>query len=138
MNIERAIQDRWQARGPLRALLPVERLFTGLVPDDPPPPYAVLTRLDTVPVLRTSSGTALCDARIELSIWAGRLELLQQIVAEAERCFERAGFALADGLVLLMRRVGLSQRQEESGLWRATLAWLVLHETPSQGVLTHV
>lgn len=137
MNIERAIQDRWQRNAALSALLPVERLFTGTAPGDPPPPYAVLTRLDTQPVLRTSSGTALDEARIDLSIWAGELELLQRIAAEVERGFERAGFPLREGLVLLLRRVQHSQRQEASGLWRATLTWLVLHETPSYGVDTH-
>ena len=129
MNIEGAIQDRWRISAVLSALLPVERLFTGTVPGDPPPPYAVLTRLDTQPVLRTSSGTALDEAKIEMSLWASELESLQSIVAEVQRSFERAGFLLRDGVVLLMRRVQHSERQEESGLWRASSIWLVLYKT---------
>jgi len=138
MSIERAIHDRWRINGALQSQLPAARFFTGAVPSDPLPPYAVLVRLDTQPVLRTSSGTALDDARFELSIWASELAALQEIAAAVERSFERVGFPLRDGgMALLMRRVQRAERREESGLWRATLIYLVLHETPSYGVDHH-
>ena len=144
MSLERAIHDRWRSDPGLAALLPAARLFTGTAPGNPAPPYAVLARLDSQPVLRTSSGTALDDARIELSIWVAELESLQRIVAAVERRFERAGFPLHDGFalrggaVLLMRRVARAERREESGLWRATITYLVLHETPSREIDSHV
>jgi hypothetical protein len=129
MSIERAIHDRWRGDPALASLLPAARLFTGTAPGTPATPYAVLARLDTQPVLRTSSGTALDEVRLEISIWSAELELLQQIVAGVERRFERAGFPTRDGTVLNMRRVARDERREAGGYWRATLTFLVLHET---------
>lgn len=130
MSIERALHERWRSDATLCALLPGARLFTGIAPSDPPPPYATLTRLDTRPVLRTSSGTSLDEARIELSLWAAELETLQQIAAAIERRFERSSFATSEGDVLLMHRANRQEHREPSGLWRATLTYLILHETP--------
>src|SRR5262245_3879304 len=107
MSVERAVQERWQTDATLCTLLPAARLFTGTVPSDAsgvagtgaeptarrsPGPYATLTRLDTKPVLRTSSGTALDEVRLELSLWAESLETAQRIVAAVERRFERSNF----------------------------------------------
>ncbi|MCE9546924.1 MAG: DUF3168 domain-containing protein [Planctomycetia bacterium] len=138
MSIERAIHDRWATDAALSSLLPAARVFTGTAEGNPRLPYAVLARVDTTPVLRTSSGTRLDDVRFELTIWAERLAAGQRIASAVARRFERATFGLAEGCVLVMRQLHHDERCEPHGAWRITLTFVVMHETTDSGVTTHV
>ena len=61
MGLERAIHERWATDYLLCALVPVDRLTTGVPRGDTSFPYVVLTRAEDQVLARTSSGTSIAS-----------------------------------------------------------------------------
>ena len=89
MNLEHAIHERWAASAPLAALLPPERLKTGLARGTGLP-YATLSRKPGRTLFRTNAGDALDRIPIVIRVWHGQFDAGQTIAREVKAAFDRA------------------------------------------------
>src|SRR5687768_14001132 len=104
MSVERAIHELWGADFGLTSLVPAERVFTGSACGAPDLPYVVLTRHESRPIARTSSGRWLEETAVRLAVWSPGLDEAKRIGAEIDRRFDRKSFEQAGVMCLNMRR----------------------------------
>ena len=128
MSLEQAIHQRWSDDPPLAALLPAERLLTGLAPAGTAVPYAVLTRESTRPRAHTSSGTRLDDVLVRITLHASTLDSAKRIASAVNLRFDRTTFPLSSGTVRLMQRVGLKEEVRDDAAWTLELQYSALVE----------
>ena len=125
MNLEQAIHERWAASAALVALLPADRLKTGLARGTGIP-YATLARKPGRTVFRTNAGDALDQVPLMIRVWHDRFDAGQAIAQEVKAVFDRAEFALAGGdRVLDIVRGGESVVQHEDGIWEWAIEFSV-------------
>lgn len=134
MSIERAIHERWATDAGLTARVPAARVLTGTALSAPATPYVVIRRTKTATTLRTSSGTTVDDATIEMNIWSENLETAKNIALEIDRRFDRTEFTAGDERILHMRRTDQMEQREAGDVWHATLTYLVMHQPTTTGV----
>jgi hypothetical protein len=131
MSIERAIHEHWTSYGPLSALVPPDRVYTGLPPirdenrEPIPPPYVAITSEGETALTRTSSGTAIRVERIRFSIYSRSYDEARQIDATIGDYFAGREFAWLRGRVLDVRPAGRSESEDPSdGVWRVARDFL--------------
>ncbi len=117
--------EQWAGNRPLAALVPPERLFTGLPPIRDAAqrpigfPYVSLTAEGESFVTRTSSGMLLTIERIRFSIYTRDYDEGRQIAQAISDCFNRRDFAWSRGRVLDIRPGDrLETEDPEDGVWR--------------------
>lgn len=131
MNLEQAIHQRWAASEGLNSVLAAERVKTGRSLGDSLP-YANVARLSNRTALRTNAGDALDEVVLRVNVWHDDYDSGRAIVHALKAAFDRADFALADGVqVVQMRRTDDSATQHEDGTWQFTVDFLVQVHLPS-------
>ncbi|HKD36298.1 MAG TPA: DUF3168 domain-containing protein, partial [Pirellulales bacterium] len=125
MSIERAIHEHWASYGPLAALVPPDRVYTGLPPirdasrDPIAPPYVTVTSEGETGHTRTSSGTAILITRIRFAAYSRSYEEASQIADAIGDYFAGREFAWSRGRVLDVRPAGRNESEDPSdGVWR--------------------
>ena len=125
MNLEQAIHERWAASAALVALMPADRLKTGLARGTGIP-YATLARKPGRTLFRTNAGDALDQIPLVIRIWHGQFDAGQAIAQEVKAVFDRAELALDGGdRVLDILRGGESVVQHEDGIWEWAIEFSV-------------
>jgi len=131
MNLEQAIHQRWAAAGTLSALLPAEKLRTGLA-RGLGLPYAVLTRKAGRNVFRSSGGQALDEVILAVHVWHEEYDAGRAIVREIKAAFDNGDFSLPDGpRAVAMRWTGEAAPHYDGKAWRFELEFLVQVDLPS-------
>ncbi len=127
MTIEKAIHDQWSMSRSLTALVPPERLYTGLPPirdadgDAVTFPYVSLAVAGDAELTRTSSATTLSTERIRFSIYTTSYDEGREIDQTLCDAFNRRTFAWARGRVLDMRPGDRAESEDpQDGVWRIT------------------
>ncbi|HEV3417595.1 MAG TPA: hypothetical protein VG056_12300 [Pirellulales bacterium] len=125
MTAERAIHDCWSGYRPLSALVPPERVYTGLPPlrdamQHPITfPYVSLSALADADLTRTSSGTMFTTERIRFSIYTRDYDEGRHIDQAICDCFNRREFLWSRGRVLDMKPGDRTESEDpEDGVWR--------------------
>lgn len=131
-NIEIGIRDRWASDSLLPTFIPVDRVFTNRAVSNPEPPYAVLRRLDTAAMIRTSSRTAVDRSRIEITIWSDDLATSMTVASRFADRFDQEHFDLSDGAILNMRLEDFRHERADHELWKVVLTYLVISEQTLQ------
>ena len=134
MTIELAIHEQWSGYRPLAALVPPERLYTGLPPIRDAagkpvtfPYVSIAAEADAKPT-RTSSGTLLSSERIRFSIHAKTYDEARRIDRTLCDYFNRRDFASPGGRVLDMKPAGRSDSEDATdGVWRIDRDFLIRH-----------
>ena len=125
MSLEQAIHERWAASAALSAVLPAERLKTGLARGTGIP-YATLSRKPGRTVFRTNAGDALDRVPLVIRVWHSQFDAGQAIAQEVKAAFDRAELALDGGdRALDMLRGGESVVQHEDGIWEWAIEFSV-------------
>jgi hypothetical protein len=125
MTIERAIHDHWSDYRSLAALVPAERIYTGLPPirdaaQQPVTfPYVSLSVQGNADATRTSSGTLLSTELVRFAIYTKDYDEGRQIDEAICDCFNRSDFAWSRGRVLDMKPGDRAETEDPSdGVWR--------------------
>lgn len=130
VGIEQAIHDRWAETAALAALLPAERVTIGRTVGASRP-CAVLTCPRRRAVLRTNDG-GLDDVTLQIDLWHDRYDAGQTILTELVAALDRADFPLSEGRrVVQMRRTTDAACQQDDGVWRWSIEFLVQVYLPS-------
>jgi hypothetical protein len=125
MKLEQAIHERWAAAGRLSALLPAERLKTGLA-QAARIPYASLVRKPGRTLYRTNAGDALDEISVVIHLWHERFDAGQAVADEIKAAFDRSQFPLSGGdRVTDMRRGGESVVEHDDGTWQWAIEFFV-------------
>ncbi len=134
MTIERAIHEQWSGYRPLAALVPMERLYTGLPPIRDAAgkavtfPYVAIAAHEVAKQTRTSSGTLLSIERIRFSIYSKNYDEARRIDRTLCDYFNRRDFAWPGGRVLDMKAAGRSESEDPTdGVWRIDRDFLIRH-----------
>jgi hypothetical protein len=133
MNLEQAIRGHWALFEPLTGLVPMSRFWTGVAPPGAELPFVVLEVVRVEAKLTTTSGRLVQHAVLRFSVYAAEHAAANDIAWQIERHFERAGFALAAGSVLDMRRERMEQRVGADGVWTVALDYLAITEHFPEG-----
>jgi len=131
VNLEQAIHQRWAAAGALTSLLPVENVKTGRSSDGPVP-YATIVREKNRTAFRSNAGDALDEVTLRVDVWHDNYDKGRGIAEQVKAAFDRSEFALSGSdKVVQMRRTSDSATQDEDGMWRLTIEFLVQVYLPS-------
>lgn len=132
MTIHRAIHEHWSGYRPLVALVPPERVFTGLPPirdasQEPIAfPYVSLTSEGITETTRTSSGTLICVERIRITVFTQSYDEGRRIAAAIGDYFGGREFDWPRGRVLDIRRAGRNDSEDPNdGVWRIACDFLI-------------
>ena len=126
MSIEQAWRQKWAGHAALTALLPVERLSTGVRLESPSLPHAVLSRGTRAAAERTSSGVEIERIETRLNVYSADLDLGKQVLEAARECFQRQPLPLSEGLCLMVQWVSAEERWTDDGVWELTQVWQVV------------
>lgn len=125
MKLEQAIHERWAATGALSALLPADRLKTGLA-RGAAVPYATLVRTAGRTLCRTNAGDALDEVTLTIHVWHDAFDAAAAIAHQVKAAFDRSAFDAGGGdRVVQMRRAGESVAQHGDGVWQWTIEFSV-------------
>ncbi len=132
MTIERAIHEHWSGWRPLTALVPPERIYTGLPPicdaagETLTFPYVSIAAEQQDRQTRTSSGTTLAVERIRFSIYGQSYDAARRIDRAICEYFDRRDFAWSEGRVLDMQPAGRTESESpDDGVWLVARDFLV-------------
>jgi len=125
MNLAQVIHQRWAASAELSALLPPERVFTGLS-IDPQVPYAVVGKCSAPPgeskargALRYNDGSAVEGVRVGIEVFDDDYQRAAAVIDQVRAVFDQCSFDLAGSdKVILMRRIGEKEHQADDGRWQ--------------------
>jgi hypothetical protein len=133
MSLVQAIHEQWSGYRPLAALVPPERLYTGLPPirdannQSIKPPYVSIALIADPEATRTSSGTTLRTERMRFAIYATCYDDGRRIGQAICDLFNLRDFAFAGGQVLDMRPTDRSEEENaDDGVWRVVQDFSVL------------
>ncbi|MGQ9576488.1 MAG: DUF3168 domain-containing protein [Thermoguttaceae bacterium] len=133
VNLEAAVHARWAATPPLSALLPAERLRTGVFHGQGRP-YATLQRRGGRTLLRTNAGDALDEVRLAVHIWHDSYDAAWAIAQQVKAAFDRTAFDLpGGGRAIQVRRTGEWAVQRETNIWHLTVEFSVSIYLESSG-----
>ncbi len=131
MNLAKYLHERWANAFDLNALLPAEKVFTGLSGDSAPP-YAVIAKESAKPFTRHNDGSSLEKATMRFQIYHSRYDAGLAVSNEIKKAFDGAAFDLDDGCkVLTMLRVNESENQINLEEWQFTSVFLCTVFLPS-------
>ncbi len=132
MSVTQAIHEFWTLHGQLSALVPPERIYTGLPPirqaDGSPLvfPYVSLTCGKQTAIERTSSGTTLRSESVRFTVYSRSYDAAQRIARAITASFNRRALAWSGGRVLDMRPAGREESEDASdGVWRIAVDFLI-------------
>lgn len=135
MELAAAIHTRWAADEALSALLPAERLTTGLSPGDTPAePYATLTIAGGRSPVYANDGSSVESLTVRFRIAHSVYDEGGPIVDAVLAAFDRSDFALAGGgKVVAMQRTGWPQESQDtaSGGWLWLIEFQCLVQLPA-------
>ncbi len=109
MTVAKAIHELWSGYRPLAALVPSERLYTGLSPIRDAQnrrvalSYVSIAMHGEARTTRTSSGTTLRSEQVRFSIYSGTYDEARRIATAVCQFFDRRGFTFAECQALDMR-----------------------------------
>jgi hypothetical protein len=133
MTLIQSIHEQWSGYRPLAALIPPQRLYTGLPPirdangQTIAPPYVSISLVGEAEQTRTSSGTTLRTERVRFSIYAKSYDEGRRIGQAICDFFNRRDFAFAGGQALDMRSADRTEEENaDDGVWRITQDFTVL------------
>lgn len=121
MNLLAVIHQRWAADAALSALLPPQRVLTGMG-FNPTPPFALLGKTNQQPEARFNDTAAVDNVGLRVEVYDDQHDRAAAIAAQVKAAFHRAAFALAGAdRVLDMRCANDHEQQQADGLWHMTL-----------------
>ena len=121
MNLAQVLHQRWAAAAPLCALLPAQRVCTGMSPD-PARPFAVISKVSSRPLESYNDGSAVDVIGVRFQVFCDGYDAAAAIVEQIKAAFDRSCFPLAGSdKVLLMRRTNDSEQQQDDGVWQMTV-----------------
>jgi len=128
MNLAQVIHQRWAATAPLEALLPAERVFTGLSVD-PQVPYAAICRRSAsfagpsgTGLLRYNDGSAAEAIDVEIQVFDENYDRAAAVIEQVKAAFDCTSFDLAGSdKVILMQRSAETEEQAPDGCWRLAI-----------------
>jgi hypothetical protein len=121
MNLAQVLHQRWAAAAPLCALLPTQRVFTGMSPD-PTRPLATIAKLGSRPLEAFNDGSAVDAISVRFQVFCDGYDAAAAIVEQINVTFDRSRFPLAGSdRVLLMRRTNDAEQQQDDGVWQMTV-----------------
>jgi hypothetical protein len=130
MNLAKYLHERWAAATELIAVLPAEKVFTGLS-GDPAQPYAVLSKQSAKPFTRHNDGSGIDKVAMRIQVFHAEYDAGLAVSHEIKSAFERAAFDLDDGCkVLDMARINESETQLDAEAWQFTLDFECLAYLP--------
>lgn len=130
MSLEQTIHERLAQAAALAAVLPAERITTGRAAATSRP-YAVLSCPRRCAVIRTNDG-GLDEVAVRIDVWHDSYDAGQTILTELAAALDRADFPLAGGgRVVEMRRTTESASQQDDGVWKRSIEFLVRVYLPS-------
>jgi hypothetical protein len=130
MSLEQAVHQRWAATGGLAALLPVEKVTTGLARGGSPP-YATLVRKRGRAALRSNAGATLEEVSLRINVWHDDHDAGREIAEEVKAAFDGADLALSSpARAVHIRGTDERDSQRDDGIWRFTLDFLVQVHLP--------
>jgi hypothetical protein len=132
MKLEKAIHQRWADDATLNALLPAERVTTGLSCRGQRP-YATLSReAPARAVMHANSGEIVDEVALRIDIWSDEFSQGRAIAEQVRSAFDRAAFDLDGGdRVVQMRRDGESSSQDDDAAWKFSLTFTVFVHLPT-------
>ena len=130
MNLAKYLHQLWADATALNALLPVEKVFTGMS-SDAVRPYAVIAKESARPFSRHNDGSALDKALMRIQIFHGSYDAGLAVLNEIKSAFECIAFDLDDGCkVLDMQRIEENEKQLDAEEWQFTVDFRCLVYLP--------
>lgn len=126
MSVENAIHQRWTADAALVALVPAERLFTGLALGSPALPYVVLERRSDTAATHTSSGASIARGVARFNIYSARRAEANQIASAIRARFHRSDFVVDGVRVLNMQHAAREEERIADGACRVSIDYSLL------------
>jgi hypothetical protein len=118
MNLGQTIHQRWAASATLDALLPADRVYTGLSVD-PAMPYAVISKQSDRPLSRHNDRSGVDTVVVRMQVFHEDYDAAAAIIAQIKSVFDRSRFALSGSdQVLNMQRTNDSEAQQADGVWQ--------------------
>lgn len=129
MSIQQAVHEHWGKYKPLTDLVPTASVYTGNVPRQDADgvllslPWVNLETQGDSETVRTSEGTQITTAQLEVNIFAEKYQDAKDISEVLLDHFDRAEFNWSRGRVLDMKQVGGLEVEEPDGTWHLLLQY---------------
>ena len=95
-------------------------------------PDSTVTRVRNRTALRTNAGDAVDASTLRIDVWCEEFDAGQAIAEQVKATFDRTSFDLSGGdRVVQMRRIRDAASQDDDGVWRFALEFLVHVHLPS-------
>jgi hypothetical protein len=121
MNLAQMIHQRWAAAESLCALLPVDRVSTGMSAGAARP-FAIISKESDRPLEYCNDGSSFGSVGVRIRVFADHYDAAIAVVQQIKVVFDRAAFSLSNGdKVVHMQRSDDSERQNDNGTWEMTI-----------------
>jgi len=121
MTVLEAIHARWAADETLVALLPADRVSTGMSAA-PDLPRAVLGKMSDQSLSACNDGSQVSVIGVRIEAFHHDYSAAVAVIERLKAVLDRADFALDTGdKVVAVRRAGDSELQQDDGVWQMVL-----------------
>jgi hypothetical protein len=128
MSLEQALRQKWSQTAALAALVPPQRVFSGLAAGADDLPYVVIERTVEKPWLPAGIGPRRSRLQFALRLWTDDLEDGNVLAREVLTALNAAELAWPGGAALDLRWERTTQSLTNDGLWQLDCHFVALIE----------